>query len=89
MYRRPGTFKVSLPTTVPLTSRCFLTLSVVYNFEDYDFYRKDGLTRGSRTLSEEKVKWVSKPPDQIAFQDRAVWYEPEVREAQNSGQLVC
>ena len=24
---------------------------------------------------------MSKPPDQIAFQDWAVWYEPEVREA--------
>lgn len=54
--------------------------SVVYNFEDYSFYRKDGPSRGSRTLSEEKVNWASTPPEQIAFQDRAVWYEPEVRE---------
>jgi alpha-1,3-mannosyltransferase len=53
--------------------------SLAYSLEDYEFYRKDGPQQGSRTLSEETVKWVLEPPPQVAFQDRAVWYEPEVR----------
>lgn len=52
--------------------------SVCYNFEDHPVYRKDGPLRGSRTLTEEKINWVTKPPAQVMFQDRAVWYEPEV-----------
>ncbi|KAF8320409.1 hypothetical protein DL93DRAFT_2074035 [Clavulina sp. PMI_390] len=51
--------------------------SVAYNFDDYPRYRKDAPLRGSRTLTEEKIQWVTKPPAQVMFQDRAVWYEAE------------
>lgn len=62
----------------------FAFLSVCYNFEDHPVYRKDGPLRGSRTLTEEKINWVTKPPAQLMFQDRAVWYEPEVSDERTS-----
>ena len=51
---------------------------MTYNVDEYNVYRKDAPLLTGHDRSMEKIHWNSTPPAQVAMQDYAVWYGPEV-----------
>jgi hypothetical protein len=55
-----------------------MSCSVAYGLDDYNYYRKDGPLSKKHAAARERVTWKKTPPKEIAFQDYAAWYIPEV-----------
>ena len=53
--------------------------SLTYSLQDYEVHRKDGPLQADHNNTLEFVEWIDEPPAQVAMQDYANWWGPEVR----------
>lgn len=53
--------------------------SLAYSLQDYEAHRKDKPPHVEHNSTMEFIEWVDEPPAQVAMQDYANWWQPEVR----------